>query len=265
MPEILHYSEHFPQDTTNDISNIPVVVLLHGLFGSSDNLNIIRKSLQFQFRVISIDLPDHGKSPRSNAFSFDNYAQQVLLTLKQLGIHKTSIVGHSLGGKVAMWAAYLQPQLIDKLIILDIAPIAYKPRHQNVIHALKAVTLDCVVSRKHAQQLMANFIEDPATQAFLLKSFYEKDDQWYWRFNLDLLIRDYSLLSDWTLNGKVVYKDEVLFIKGVNSDYLLAEYQAVIKTQFPKASSKLVQAGHWLHAEKPQVVNSLITKHLLGV
>ncbi|MGK0372667.1 MAG: esterase, partial [Glaciecola sp.] len=240
MLKTLHYSEHYPQDSNGDRSNIPVVVLLHGLFGSSDNLNVIRRHLQQQFRVINIDLPDHGQSPRSAGFSFENYAQQVVITLNKLGIEKASIIGHSLGGKVAMWIAYLQPQFIDSLIILDIAPVAYEPRHHDVINGLTAVKLDSIESRKHAQKLMAKFIDDPGTQGFLLKSFYEEEAKWHWRFNVNLLVRDYPLLSDWTLAGKVVYKNNVLFIKGENSDYILAKYQAATKIQFPKASVKIV-------------------------
>lgn len=258
-------SLHYTQSGATDINNRtkPVVVLLHGLFGSSDNLSGIRRHLEGQFEVINIDLPDHGLSPHSQAFNFERYAQQVLLTLNQLDIKKASIVGHSLGGKVAMWIAYLLPSLIDKLIILDIAPCAYEPRHQEVIKGLQSVPLDTIESRKQAQQYIAKFIKEPSTQAFLLKSLFEQDEGWQWRFNLHVLVRDYALLSDWTLGDKIVFDEEVLFIKGEHSDYLLAEHQSAIKAQFPKATAKLVSAGHWLHAEKPQVVNSLITKHLL--
>lgn len=212
-----------------------------------------------------MDLPDHGESPRSKHFSFEHYAQQVVLTLRQIGIKKASIVGHSLGGKVAMWIAKIQPTFIDKLIVLDIAPVVYEPRHQNVLKGLTAVPLGSISSRKEAQQFMSSFIEDAGTQAFLLKSLYEHEERWQWRFNVNLLVRDYAMLSDWSLTGKLVYKGSVLFIKGEKSDYILSEHQADIRVQFPNAKAKLVKAGHWLHAEKPQIVNSLITKHLLEV
>lgn len=263
MPDTLHYSEHKPPGSAANQASLPVVLLLHGLFGNSDNLSAIRKHLQEQYRVINIDLPDHGKSPRSSHFSFEGYAQQVIMTLQQMDIKSASVIGHSLGGKVAMWIAYLNAQLVDKLIILDIAPVSYEPRHQNVISALKAVALNNIKSRKDAQQSMSQYIEDAGTQAFLLKSLYEHDEQWDWRFNLKLLDRDYATLSDWTLSDQLVYKDDVLFIKASNSDYIVADYQMAINKQFPKAKAKIVNAGHWLHAEKPQLVNRLITKHLL--
>jgi esterase len=264
MLKTLHYSEHIPQNTTTALNNFPVVVLLHGLFGSSDNLSVIRRALQDQYRVISIDLPDHGQSPRSTGFSFESYAQRVVFTLHKLNITNANLIGHSLGGKVAMWIAHKQPQLIDKLIVLDIAPVAYEPRHQNVINGLTAVPLNKIDSRKHAQQFMAKFIVEAGTQSFLLKSLYEEKGNWHWRFNLNLLVKDYALLSDWTLAGHLVYNEQVLFIKGENSDYITAEHRDTISIQFPKAKAKLVKAGHWLHAEKPQIVNSLITKYLRG-
>jgi esterase len=264
MLDTLYYTEHLPQESTTANEPFPVVVLLHGLFGSSDNLSVIRRHLEQNYRVINIDLPDHGKSSRSVDFSFNNYAEKVILTLHMLDISTASIVGHSLGGKIAMWIAYLQPQLVEKLIILDIAPVQYEPRHQSVLKGLKAVPLETLKSRKDAESIMSNFIEDTGTRAFLLKSLYENSGKWHWRFNLELLARDYNLLSDWPLHEQKIYLKEMLFIKGEESDYILSEHQAIIMKQFPKAKAKLVKAGHWLHAQKPQIVNSLITKHLRG-
>lgn len=264
MLKSLYYHEYGPSHTLTELSTPPVVVLVHGLFGSSDNLTVIRRHLETQYRVVNIDLPDHGLSPHSERFSFENYARQIILTLSTLNISKASVIGHSLGAKVAMWLAYLAPSMVDKLICLDIAPVAYTRRHENVINALTSVPLGQITSRKDAHQHMANFIEDPSTIAFLLKSLFEENGTWRWRFNLSLLVRDYALLSDWSLSGQQVYNGVVLFIKGERSDYILAQYEDAIKIQFPKARAKLVNAGHWLHAEKPQVVNSLITKHLLG-
>ena len=263
MLEVLHYTEHAPPSTSAQ-HNLEVVVLLHGLFGNGDNLSVIRRHLQNDYRVINIDLPDHGNSPWSQTFSFKTYAQQVLSTLNSLGINKANIVGHSLGGKVAMWIAYLQPASIQKLIILDIAPVAYSPRHEEVINGLRAVPLATIRSRKEAQAFMAPFISEQSTQAFLLKSLYEQNDSWYWRFNLDLLQHDYNVLIHWTLADEVVFSEPVLFIKGDESDYILPSHQNTIKKQFPKATAKVVNAGHWLHAQKTQIVNRLITKHLRG-
>jgi len=258
MLKFLSYQSHGRSD-----EGAPCLVLIHGLFGSADNLSVIRRHFEKDYRVINIDLPDHGLSPWSEQFSFERYAKKIILTLESIGVTKASFVGHSLGGKVAMWISYLNPTIINHLVCLDIAPVAYEPRHHAVISGLTSIVLKDMKTRKDAIAKLNRFIEDPGTQAFLLKSLYQENDEWKWRFNLNLLVRDYNLLSDWSLSNREVYKGKVLFVKGEKSDYMTRDHQATIIKQFPKASAKIVDAGHWLHAEKPQIVNGIITKHLL--
>lgn len=259
MLEILHYQQH-----GRTHQSAPVLVLIHGLFGSADNLSVIRRHFEADYRIINFDLPDHGLSPWSQQFSFEDYAKQIILTLESLNISSASLLAHSLGGKVAMWVSYLHPQLVKHLICLDIAPAAYEARHQSVLSGLTSINLAQLSSRRDAQQSLAKFIPDAGTQAFLLKSLYQEGESWKWRFNLDLLVRDYPILSQWSLAKELVFEGDVLFIKGNKSDYITKSHQASILKQFPNAKAKIVDAGHWLHAEKPQVVNTLITKHLLG-
>lgn len=260
MLETLNYQEHGPNDV-----KAPVIVLIHGLFGSADNLSVIRRAFEQEYRVISLDLPNHGQSPHGSEFSFESAAQQVAQTLSKLNIKQASFVAHSLGGKVAMYLSYINPNLIDKLIVLDIAPVEYEHRHQNVIKGLSSLNLKLIKNRKDAQLSLSTYIDEVGTQSFLLKSLYQDEHKcWHWRFNLHQIIKDYPQLSKWPLSGKLVFDRPVLFIKGENSDYITAKHQASIMQQFPKAQAKIVNAGHWLHAEKPQVVNSLITKHLRG-
>lgn len=241
-----------------------VLVLIHGLFGDANNLSVIRRHAEQYFRVISIDLPDHGLSPRSSAFSFVDYAQQIADTLQSLSINKAHFVGHSLGGKVAMSLAHLHQDLVDKLIVLDIAPVAYPPHHQTILEGLLAIELSALTKRKDAQLILAKYVPEAGTQAFLLKALYQEDGQWHWRFNLRMLVEQYDKLRMWPFEDKLMFERPVLFIKGEQSNYISAKNQAQILRQFPKASAKVVNAGHWLHAEKPQIVNTLITKHLLG-
>ena len=268
MLDTLHYTIDESGSADETLSNQANVVLIHGLFGSADNLSVIARHLKNDYRVIKLDLPDHGKSPWSTSFNFENYAKQIKHTLAELGVTKAHFVAHSLGGKVAMCLTRIMPQLFDKLIVLDIAPVAYEHRHQKVIEGLSAVKLGDITSRQDAQKTLAQYIEDKGTQAFLLKSLCEENGQLKWRFNLELLARDYNALRDWPLDDETsnqdAYDGPVLFMKGQYSDYILKEHQAAIMAQFPNASAKIVQAGHWLHAEKPQVVNSLITKYLRG-
>lgn len=255
----VNYEIHQPKQVRADA---PTLVLIHGLFGSLDNLAVIRRHFENDYRVVSFDLPDHGKSYRSNAFSFDDYATSILTVLRRLELAKLVLVGHSLGGKVSMVIASLAPELIEQLIIMDIAPVAYDARHESVINGLTSVDLSVITSRKDANEALAAHIPEVGIQSFLLKSLYQDENgQWHWRFNLDLVIDDYKKLSDWPYKD-LMYAGDTLFIKGSKSDYILSKHQPKIVQQFPKATAKIVTAGHWLHAEKPQTINALLTRFL---
>lgn len=261
MLENLFY-QSFGDSHKASLPNQPSLVLLHGLFGSSDNLSVIRRHFEGSHHVLCIDLPDHGKSPRSKSFSFDTWAQQVIDTIALNHITSANIIAHSLGGKVAMRVASLQPELINKLLVMDIAPVAYAPRHENIINGLSAVTLSELSDRNQAMTQLSEYIADPGTRAFLLKSLYQDDfKSWHWRFNLSLIKRDYHLISDWPFDG-VLFSGDITFIKGKQSDYIGPQHRAAIMQQFPYAKAKLVDTGHWLHAEKPQLINTLLTRIL---
>jgi esterase len=263
MPENL-FSQSYGMAHKASSPDAPSVVLIHGLFGNNDNLSVIRRHFETSHHVICIDLPDHGKSPHSAAFSFDAWAQQTINTIVSHDISKAYIVAHSLGGKVAMRIASLQAELVSKLVIMDIAPVSYEARHHNVINGLSAVKLAELSDRKQAMAQLSDYVHDPGTRSFLLKSLYQDDKKrWQWRFNLSLLQRDYPLLSAWPFDYEVFLGD-VTFIKGKNSDYIKSEHQATIMQQFPNAKAKIVDAGHWMHAEKPQLINTLLTRILLG-
>jgi len=263
MSELL-FSQAFGEAHLDSSPHQASVVLIHGLFGSNDNLSVIRRHFEVSHHVISIDLPDHGRSPRSEHFSFDGWAQQVIQTLTSLHIDKAFVVAHSLGGKIAMRAASLAPELIEKLVVMDIAPVQYEPRHHNVIDGLSNVKLNIITDRKEAMTQLSEYVKDPGTRSFLLKSLYQDDDKhWHWRFNLPLLIQDYSLLSAWPFEGEL-FSGDITFIKGSNSDYITSAHQTSIMAQFPNAKAKIIDTGHWLHAEKPQLVNTLLTRILLG-
>jgi esterase len=263
MPELL-FSQTFGEEHLVSSPNQSSVVLIHGLFGSGDNLSVIRRHFEATHHVISIDLPDHGRSPQSQCFSFDTWAHQIINTIRSMHIDSAFIIAHSLGGKIAMRAASLAPELIDKLAVMDIAPVKYESRHNNIIDGLNNVTLDKIADRKDAMAQLSEYVKDPGTRSFLLKSLYQNETkEWQWRFNLSLLVRDYELLSDWPFKG-TLFSGDITFIKGTNSDYITAAHQATIMAQFPNAKAKIIDAGHWLHAEKPQLVNTLLTRILLG-
>lgn len=240
----------------------PTVVLLHGLFGSLENLGVIARELAKNFKVISIDLPDHGQSYHSEIFSYDSYATSVQNTLQALNIDRYHLLGHSMGGKVAMTMALNGSRAIQKLVVADIAPVAYEHRHQNVLKALSSVNLDSLTSRQEADSQMKNVIEESGVIQFLLKSLKQTGENWSWKFNLDLIKRDYSEISK-GLEFSVPFSGSTLFIKGSESDYLVANHQQDVIDRFPKSKVKMIQgAGHWLHAEKPTAFNKIVNDFL---
>ena len=257
MPAI-HYQTH------SDDINKPWVVLIHGLFGSLDNLSGLRRLFTDNFQVLSVDLPDHGKSDVSDEFSFDHCALLLEQTLDKLGIDKVTLIGHSLGGKVAMQLALNHPERVERLVVIDIAPVKYPARPDQVFTGLNAVDLPSLTNRKQAETILSQHIVEGGIRQFLLKSLYNQDEQWNWRFNLKLLQRDYHKVSA-AIESQTSYKGPVLFIKGQLSDYLLAEHRDATQTLFPHSQSKIMSGvGHWLHAEKPQLCHKMILSFILA-
>jgi esterase len=248
----VHYQIH------SDSPNKPWLMLIHGLFGSLDNLSTLRRQFTESFQVLSIDLPDHGKSAFTQTFSFVGYANLISDLVHSLDIKQLSVVGHSLGGKVAMQLALNQHELVKHLVVLDIAPVKYTARHSNVFQGLNNVDLANLTSRKEAETALSIHIEDTSTRQFLLKSLYHINDVWKWRFNIAILQSDYAKLSS-AITSDLPYLGPVLFVKGELSDYLLPEHRKVVLQLFPNSQSKMIRGtGHWLHAEKPQLCGKVI-------
>lgn len=238
------------------------LVLIHGLFGSLENLGMIARELQEKYQIISLDLPDHGQSFRTAQFSYANYAKAVIYTLNHIGIHDAIILGHSMGGKVAMNIALNQPDVVKKLIIADIAPVKYGNHHAKVFAGLNAVNLTQIKNRNEADQMMQSQISELGVRQFLLKSLYADNGVFAWRFNLELLQRDYTQISA-AIDADHPFKGDVLFIKGANSDYIQAEHRGAIEKLFPNARAQIMQdCGHWLHAEKPQQFSRIVDKFI---
>ncbi|TMP28152.1 alpha/beta hydrolase [Pseudoalteromonas rubra] len=235
------------------------VVLLHGLFGSLENLNIIARALGESYAVINLDLRNHGLSFKSDVMDYPSMAQDVLTLLEHLKIEKAHLVGHSMGGKVAMQVAMLDESKIHKLVVLDIAPVNYHPRHDSIIQALNAVASAQVTSRTEADTIMKAFIDEQGVRGFLLKSLAKGEHgEFNWRFNLAVIEANYDKIIS-NINTTHSCLCDTLFLKGNNSDYILAEHKDAIMQAFSNARAKIIQgAGHWLHAEKPQAVNRSI-------
>ena len=241
-----------------------VVVILHGLFGSMDNLSPTARRLSENYRVISVDLRNHGRSFHRAEMSYPEMAQDVVDLLNELMISETIVLGHSMGGKVAMQMALDYPEKVRALIVGDIAPVTYEHRHKNVLAAINNYRPEQAHSRKEADQQLANYIEMTSVRQLLIKSMLPNaKGELVWRINAQALIDNYDNIRGMPDNIGKIFKGPTLFIKGAVSDYLLPEYWPIITRYFPQAEIKVVDnVGHWLHAEKPALFNGVVIRFL---
>ncbi|RJE77447.1 acyl-CoA esterase [Pseudoalteromonas sp. MSK9-3] len=242
----------------------PNLILMHGLFGSLENLNVIAKTLSEHFTVYNVDLRNHGKSFHSDDMSYPHMAGDIKALLEHLNIDKAHVVGHSMGGKVAMQFASSFNHHVNKLVVLDIAPVTYPPRHDEIIVGLNKVSAHTnVLNRTQADEILSEHIEIPGVRQFLLKSLAKNAaGALSWRFNLPVIANAYSNIVA-NITSASPCQCDTLFIKGNNSDYILAEHREAIVKAFPKATAKVIHGvGHWLHAEKPAAVNKSILDFL---
>lgn len=237
------------QSAQQSTSNSPVV-LIHGLFGSLDNLGVLARDLGQDRTLLQLDLRNHGLSERSDEMNYPAMAQDVVETLDEYGIEKAIIIGHSMGGKVAMALTAVAPERIDKLVLIDIAPVAYHVRrHDEIFAAINAVTEAGIKSRSQAAARMREYIKEEGVIQFLLKSFVEG----VWKFNVPVLWDQYEQIVGW--QPLPAWDHPALFIRGGDSPYVDESHREALLSQFPKARAHVVAgAGHWVHAEKPEAV-----------
>lgn len=243
------------------------LVILHGLFGMLQNWGaqakaLSNQTLSNQFQVIAVDLRDHGRSPHSTETSYPLMAADLRQLISDLGHEKVDLLGHSMGGKVAMQLACEPNSPIDKLIIADIAPVSYDDHHSTVFAGLKSVDTNTIRSRQEADRCLSEHVTDPSVRAFLLTNLYRHEGKFAWRANVDLLDRQYGEIRKAPQLG-TPFEGQTLFIKGGDSDYILPQHQDAILHWFPKASYKVIAGtGHWPHAEKPELFTSLVRRFL---
>lgn len=245
----------FPQD-----NQAQTMVFIHGLFGDLNNLGVIARAFAEQFNILRVDLRNHGQSFHSDEMNYTVMAEDLRDLLIHLQLQNVILVGHSMGGKTAMMLAHIAPELVDKLIVIDIAPVAYHlHRHDEIFAGLFAVKAEKPSNRQEAKSAIAKCITDEGIQQFMLKSFDPQSPESF-KFNLSGLKQNYANLMGW----QSVFVDKpTLFIKGALSDYLQDKDTQTILAQFPQARSFVVSnADHWVHAEKPDAVIRAIQKFL---
>jgi len=237
------------------------IVLIHGLFGSLENLNMVAKSLSQHYCVTSIDVRNHGNSFHQQGMDYQVLAQDVINLLDELSIEHCHILGHSMGGKIAMKIALSFPERVNKLIVADIAPVKYPAHHLTIIEGLQAIDLTQVHKRKDADIQLTKYVTDAAVRPFLLRNIALNDQgKFQFKCNLHYIAEGYQkIMQDISDQTNQQFNGDTLFIKGGNSDYILPEHQSAIRLLFSKAKVKVIQgAGHWLHAEKAVAFNKIV-------
>lgn len=249
---------HTRMQTAQQSHTASPIVLVHGLFGSLDNLGVLARELVTDFDIVQVDMRNHGLSPRSDEMNYPAMAQDLLDTLDELSIDKATLIGHSMGGKAVMAAIRIAPERIDKLVAIDIAPVDYKVRrHDEIFAAINAVTEAGATTRQEAAALMRQHIPEDGIIQFLLKSFAAGE----WRFNVPALWDQYPHIVGW--DTVPAWDHPALFIRGGNSPYVDESHRDALLAQFPQARAHVIAgAGHWVHAEKPQAVVRAIRRYL---
>jgi len=238
------------------------LVMLHGLFGSGDNLGGLTRVLSEDYQTISVDLRGHGRSPHLGAISYPIMADDVIRVMDDLGVEKAHVLGHSMGGKTAMQLALSHSARIEKLVVEDISPVAYSRHHDSILQGMQAVAEASPDGRKNAEAILVRYESDPSVLSFLLTNWRrEEGGAWGWRVDLNEISKGYGNIAA-ALEG-APFTGNTLFLRGGLSDYILPDHKDAILGLFPKATVRTINGtGHWLHAEKPDMVARAILKFL---
>ncbi len=245
------------------------LVIVHGLYGSSDNWINIGKRLSVKHTVYMIDQRNHGRSPFSNSHTFNDMRDDLAEFFEKHNIEKATILGHSMGGKTAMWFAFDYPEKVEKLVIADIAPKNYLLLqedsqfylHQNILLAMMEIDFSKIKSRNDVDDFMAQKIDDERICQFLLKNVAKDKThhQFRWRINAEVLYDHLDEIvsgvnKNWLEDRIPITTYPVIFIRGMKSKYILPEDEPMIKVIYPDARIiDIPDAGHWLHAEQPEL------------
>jgi pimeloyl-ACP methyl ester carboxylesterase len=229
----------------------PPVALLHGLLGQARNFGAIQRRLAAQHRVIALDLRNHGASPHAPGMSYPEMAADVRQSLAARDALPAAIIGHSMGGKVAMALALTAPDAVSRLMVADIAPVPNPPRFGPMIAAMRALPLHDGMTRAAADAALSEVVPDPGMRAFVLQNL-TFGGMPAWKPDLTAIAEGLPDILGWPDFG-TTYDGPTLFLGGARSDYILPEHRPLIRALFPRARiATLKDAGHWLHADNPE-------------
>ncbi|WP_413870453.1 alpha/beta fold hydrolase [Albidovulum sp.] len=242
-------------------ARLPTLLIVHGLFGSARNWGAIARRLSEDRRVIAVDMRNHGQSFRADSQSYADMAGDLAEVIDIVGA-PVDMLGHSMGGKAAMELALTRGELIDRLIVADIAPVTYGHSQTHLIRAMRGLELNGLSARSDADRRLAGAVPDDGVRAFLLQSLDLKADPPEWRLNLDVLEREMDGITGWPgTAGR--FEGPSLFLTGALSDYVRAEHRETIRRLFPNVKfARIPGAGHWLHAERPREFEAAVRAFL---
>ena len=229
----------------------PPLVIAHGLYGSGRNWGVIARRLADRREVVAVDMRNHGESPRFPTQGYPEMAEDLAEVIESLGA-PVDLLGHSMGGKTAMQLALTRPKLIRRLVVADIAPVAYTHDQTRNAQAMANIDLSHITTRAQADAALAHSIDDPALRAFFLQSLDLRQHPPRWKLNLQVLEAEMPKIVGWP-GTQGTFDHPALFLTGAESHYVRPEHRETIRALFPKARfAKIPGAGHWLHAEKPR-------------
>lgn len=241
------------------------LIIMHGLFGMGDNWRTIARMLEAEFQCIVVDMRNHGRSPHDPVMNFAVMTDDILELIEDLGLEKVFLLGHSMGGKVAMQFALCYPEMVHKLIVVDIAPKHYPRHHDTVIEAIESVDLAMLKERADAENALARYLgNDQSTIQFLMKNLSRTPEGGFeWKANMPVIIDAYYHLME-EITPLAAFHGPVLFVKGEKSRYISMDDLPYIHDLFPNAALVTIpDAGHWVHADTPEPFTRAIRDFLM--
>jgi pimeloyl-ACP methyl ester carboxylesterase len=231
----------------------PSLIILHGLLGSSDNWHSFGHRFGEHFHTFTLDARNHGRSPHSDHFNYQVMAEDIVEFMTEHHISSASLLGHSMGGKTAALTALLYPELVDKLIVVDIAPRSYQAHHDQVFNALTSLDLNAFRYRKDIDDALTLKIPEQSVRQFLMKNLARDDSGGFrWKMNLEVIEKNYAQINE-ELPRDRQFNKPALFIRGGNSDYIQIDDLPLMRKLFPKAELMTIKkTGHWVHVDAPE-------------
>ena len=241
------------------------VILVHGLFGSLENLGMIARGLSTSYEVHSIDVRNHGRSPHSDIHTYSAIVKDIIGYMDDCGLSRAHFLGHSMGGKAVMHLALNFPERVNKLIVADIAPVEYEPHHNEIFDGLLSLPLSELQSRTEADRLLAKHVKEVPVRQFLLKNLVKSGSSGFaWKMNLKSLCKNYHHVMAGQSSTEP-FSGKVLFVVGGHSGYVQNKHREHVLKLFPNTSMKIIpETGHWLHAEKPDLFVKICERFLVN-